>query len=694
VPEPLAPGQRYMPGLDGLRALAVLAVIAYHLGVSFTPGGLLGVGVFFTLSGYLISDILLSGWASGRGRLADFWLRRARRLLPALYVMLAVVGLWVALGHRGELSQFRGDALSAALYVNNWWNIFHHVSYFARFGPPSPLNHLWSLAIEEQFYLLWPWLLLGGLRLAGEPARTPFKPRLAVLTLLLAAGSAVEMALLYHPSLDPSRVYEATDTRAFGLMFGAALAMVWPSRLLRGPGAPGAGRVLDLLGTAGLVGIGLLVWRTGQYSPFLYHGGFVLLSLATVLVIAAAVHPASAVGSLLGRAPLRWIGVRSYGIYLWHVPVIVLSSPALSQGFSVTRAALQLAATFAIADLSWRLVESPVRRGALGAALGRARSARRRAAQARCRLAIAAFGALAAAAIAAVVVVRAEPPSPAAAAAGSPVAAPPADLHPTAARPGFQLVSRVVSGDSRRTSCGAIAHFGDSTSDGLNSPSYLPEARQRITAQYARVGARRQVFEIHGGDSIVEHLTGQPDMYTLAQQLRRSGYHGCWVLALGTNDSADVYVGSNVSAAQRIRRMMSVIGSAPVMWVNVRTLVASGPYAEANMQAFNRALYRACARYPNMRVFDWAAVARPRWFIADGIHYTTPGYRYRAELIADALARAFPAGGRSSGCLVQMPLPAPAPTRHRAPVRGGARLVAPYIDLLARALRFAGPPAR
>jgi peptidoglycan/LPS O-acetylase OafA/YrhL len=682
MPEPIARGQRYMPGLDGLRALAVLSVIAYHLGVNWTPGGLLGVGVFFTLSGYLITDILLAGWASGRGRLGDFWLRRARRLLPALYVMLAVVGLWVALGHRSQLSQFRGDALSAALYVNNWWNIFHHVSYFARFGPPSPLNHLWSLAVEEQFYLLWPWLLLLGLRLVGEPARTPFKPRLALLTLALAGASALEMALLYHPSLDPSRIYEGTDTRAFGLLLGAALAMVWPSRGLRGSAAAGAGRILDGLGLAGLIVIGLLVWRTGQYSSFLYHGGLVALSLATVLVIAAAVHPASRLGGLLGRQPLRWIGVRSYGIYLWHVPLIVLTTPALAQGFSAPRAALQLLATFVVADISWRLIESPVRRGALGAALARARAGGWRAVRARYRLGLLAFGALAGAAIAAVLVVHAAPPSPASAAPGSPVAIAPGDptaqIKPPAGRRHYQLVSQVVSGNPRRTSCRSVAHFGDSTSDGLNSPNYLPDPSQRISAQYARVGAVHQVYEIHGGDSIVEHLSGQPDMYSLAQGLKRSGYRGCWVLALGTNDTADVYVGSNVGAAQRIKRMMSLIGSAPVMWVNVRSLVAGGPYAEANMQAWNRALYRACARHPNMRVFNWAAVARPRWFIADGIHYTSPGYRYRAELIADALARAFPAEGHSRGCLVNVGLP----SSSRALAGRRVSPVAPYERLL------------
>jgi hypothetical protein len=199
-------------------------------------------------------------------------------------------------------------------------------------------------------------------------------------------------------------------------------------------------------------------------------------------------------------------------------------------------------------------------------------------------------------------------------------------------------------------------HIGDSTSDGLISPDYLPDPRQRIAAQYAQVGVTRLITEISGGRSIVETIDGQSNAYTVAQQLVADGYRGCWVLALGTNDTADVYVGSTVSQAARIQRMMSVIGNQPVMWVNVRSLLTSGPYAESQMQLWNSALLQACARYPDMRVYNWAADAQSSWFIADGIHYTSAGYAARAHLIAQALAAAFPAGGKRarprSGCLI------------------------------------------
>src|ERR1700727_1539042 len=333
MPEPVLRSARYMPGLDGLRALAVIAVIAYHLGFGWAPGGLLGVGVFFTLSGYLITDLLLDQHREGRIR--DFWLRRARRLLPALFVMLAAVAVWIAVADRSRVAELRGEVLSAVFYVNNWWQVSQHASYFARFAPTSPLSHLWSLSVEEQFYLLWPWLLLLGLRLIPERRRAMrIRPRLASVTLALA--------LLYHPGFDSTRIYEGTDTRAFGLLFGVALAMVWPSRSLTANMGTGARTILDGAGAIGLAAIVVLVWRVGEYSSFLYPYGLVLLSISAVAVVAVAAHPATRIARVLGWGPLVWIGVRSYGIYLWHLPVIVLTTPASSRGPGLLRSAAQV----------------------------------------------------------------------------------------------------------------------------------------------------------------------------------------------------------------------------------------------------------------------------------------------------------------------------------------------------------------
>jgi lysophospholipase L1-like esterase len=191
-------------------------------------------------------------------------------------------------------------------------------------------------------------------------------------------------------------------------------------------------------------------------------------------------------------------------------------------------------------------------------------------------------------------------------------------------------------------------HIGDSTSDGLVLPAYQPDANLRIAAQYRRVGVTRFIPEVSGARSIYETWHGFPNGYTVAQRLIQHGYQGCWVIALGTNDAADVAVGSAMSMPERIREMMTLIGNEPVLWVNVVSLLSSGPYAESNMQGWDRSLLQACPDYPTMKVYDWAAVAQPSWFIPDGIHYTPQGYAERSRLIANALAQAFPEFAPSS----------------------------------------------
>lgn len=672
MPEPLTRDRRYMPGLDGLRALAVLAVIAYHLGFGWASGGLLGVAVFFTLSGYLITDLLLSQHAAGRLALREFWLARARRLLPALFVMLLIVSVWVWADDRAQLSVVRGQVFAGVFYISNWWQSFQHVSYFSRFGPPSPLNHLWSLAVEEQFYIVWPWLLLLGLRLVGAPRTAAARLRLAGPIMLLACASAVEMALIFHPGFDPTRVYCGTDTRAFGLLFGAALACVWPSRSLTTRVGPHAAWVIDGVGAVGLAGVAVLIFTTSEYSPFIYRGGLVLATVFSTMAVAALTHPASRLSRALGCAPLRWLGVRSYGLYLWHEPVIALTTPNASLAVEPLRAALQVAGSICLAGLSWRFIEDPIRHGALGRAWRRLRAAGRP--SPRVGLAAAAIAAASLFAVLDLSGAIASPPlTPVVALAavqrdggGNPtpgnaqrsgVGGIDGGAHGrTGGSPTRTTAPPTTTVSHLQTSCSSVVHFGDSTSEGLISDDYLPDRRQQIPAQYRRVGVQTAKMEITGGTSIVETLPGDVDARAIATNLVRHGYRGCWVIALGTNDVADVYVGSNTSLTQRIREMMKIIGDHPVLWVNVKTLVASGPYAESNMLKWNAALVSACSLYPNMRVYNWAGAVQTRWFIPDGIHYYSDGYAARAHLIANALAKAFPARGPSpTSCLVSTP---------------------------------------
>ncbi len=349
--------KRHMNGLDGLRAIAVSAVIAYHLNLDFIPGGLLGVGIFFVLSGYLITDILLSQWReNGYISLGDFWMRRIRRLIPGMLSMIAVVMIWLLFTDPSRLAALRGDVVSGVLYISNWWNIFHHVSYFKSFGPPSPFGHFWSLAVEEQFYIIWPLLLIAAIVLFKR------KGWLVLFIVAVAALSACAMAILYNPDLDPSRVYYGTDTRAFALLAGAALAVVWPSRKLSFslPGIPRL--VLDVLGLVALAVLIYMLLNTSEYDPSLYRGGMVLQAIATTLLVAVLAHPASILGYVVGSKPLRWIGERAYGLYLWHYPVIVLTNPTVDTGGShPVRMILQVTATVVIASLSLKYIENPIR---------------------------------------------------------------------------------------------------------------------------------------------------------------------------------------------------------------------------------------------------------------------------------------------------------------------------------------------
>ena len=345
----------YIYGIDGLRALAVVMVLAYHLKLPIAQGGLLGVTVFFVISGFLITRILISELENtGTISLRTFWFKRIRRLYPAIFAMVIPLILISAIFNRVLFTKACADLPSALFGYNNWWQIFNNVSYFENAGAPSPLTHCWSLAIETQFYLVYPLLLLilfhlkNGRKIAERT------------TLILALISVALMWILFKPSGDPSRVYYGTDTRVFSLLTGAFLAFVTQHKKFQKEAA----RIYDVLGILSLIVLLYMMIRVNGYSSFLYRGGHAIASVLSAFIILSTLNEASFLSRALSLFPLKWIGDRSYSIYLWHYPVILFISGGARSGFFITLAEILLSVILAAG--SYRFIETPIRHGVIG----------------------------------------------------------------------------------------------------------------------------------------------------------------------------------------------------------------------------------------------------------------------------------------------------------------------------------------
>ncbi len=393
-----------LPGLDGLRALAVVAVMLYHANAEWLHGGFLGVEVFFVISGYLITLLLISEHeGSGRVSLRQFWLRRFRRLLPALFVMLGLLMLYLVIVFPEAQGRTRGDIVGGVGYVSNWYQIVVGAGYTAT-EAFAPLRHLWSLAVEEQFYLLWPLIMVVIMKRAGLQRM----PRVALWLIGITVVITAAVGALYVPGdIDSTcsvgtagywhiggrcisindALYLGTFSRAGGLLLGAAFAMVWrPLALMRGPMRT-KGHLLDAVALAGIGLLGVLMWRihlaepaltilTGsRFDPWLFRGGFLLTGVATLMIIAAVTHRHAWLGRILGNPVFRWVGTRSYGMYLYHWPIYQIIRKEAGVPLTRTEFFLAMAITAVLTEASYRLIEMPIRQGRVGEWL---RSERRR----------------------------------------------------------------------------------------------------------------------------------------------------------------------------------------------------------------------------------------------------------------------------------------------------------------------------
>ena len=355
---------KYLPSIDSLRALAVLAVIIYHVDVNYLPGGFLGVDLFFVLSGYLISSLIIKEFRkTGTVNLYNFYIRRARRLLPAVYFMITVGLVVMVLFNEVLLRKSHLDAIFGYIYSSNWWYIFHKLDYFDSFGAQSPFKHLWSLAIEEPFYMIFPllFLLVNGKKKSKDGTYKLNKNFLYVVLGLILVSLIAHILLFDINNI--SRIYFGTDTRAFSLLVGVVGAILYPMERLHSKVTPQQNMIYSVVSLASIATLITVMVYTSEYNTWLYRGGFLLVAILGLIVIISSGKQHTLMSKLLSFKPIVFIGKISYSLYLWHFPILVLTTPVSEIGNpNIFFVILRIVLTFAVAIVSYVFVETPIRK--------------------------------------------------------------------------------------------------------------------------------------------------------------------------------------------------------------------------------------------------------------------------------------------------------------------------------------------
>ena len=629
----------YIPSLDGIRALSVLAVIVYHANKLWLPGGFLGVEVFFVISGYLITLLLLAeSEKNGTVSLKQFWLRRARRLLPALWVVVLGVVVFAALFQREILGTLRGDVIAALFYGFNWFQVWVGTSYFTSFEF-VPLRHLWSLAVEEQFYLIWPVVMLVVAKFGKRRL-----PIVSAVFVLIAVALAVYTGVVYQPGVistiadtpeqfmslfgqSVSRVdylFLGTITRSSGLLLGAALAIWWRPWLLQNSRA-GESKLYDFVGFGGLVALAFMMWRfntviegtdggTVGYD-LLFRGGFFLTDIASVALIAAAVHPGSKVIARgLSNPILVWLGRRSYGFYLFHWPVFQFYRRFAGQGLTPYEFVVLVLLALALTELSYRYIETPVRQGAISRwwiefrqpAYGAQLVRRQR------RIVLTALVSL------------------------LPVFG---VVSLATARVQLDEIAQNLSDNEGNT---VDVLGGGQTVGGGELAAATTIARQVVTGTTTLDGQVIDVLAI--GDSVmlgaanvltqrgvtVDAVKSRPYRQALeiANYMKSVNRLGSVVVVhLGTNNTVD---------EKTLDEIMVPLRDVPlVLFVTVHVP------SEVRQNTNNRRINELPARYENVKVLDWYAIAtaHPEYLYSDKIHIRPEGQKVYADLMMQAIGR-------------------------------------------------------
>ena len=604
---------RRLPGLDGLRGIAVLAVIIYHAEASLLVGGFLGVDVFFVLSGFLITTLLIDELTqTNTVDRARFYLRRIRRLMPALFLVLFFSVLVSGLFVLDAAYHVRRDLPWAITFVLNWSYLFFEQSYFVNISRPPLLQHLWSLSIEEQFYVIWPIMLIGLYKV--KIGNISPRVKIFVVSAVLALASTTWMIYLsisngFPIPNDPSRVYFGTDTHAMGLLVGCATAALWRYEKLNERVTPDRATVMNALGLFSIAGLAYFFLFVSELNEFLYRGGFLLLSILTATLVILAAHPGLKFGALLGNPVLKWFGDRSYGIYLWHWPIFVLMRSGVDIQWPEPLAfTVKIAIVLMVASLSYRFVEMPIRNGAIGTRLATWRAAGVPRPQVKTLL----TSGVAVVVLTASLVGMYQAPTPD---AGN-----------------FTGIGGITAIDDDPVA--QVKPIATSEPDPLITAQEAAEVRKQIESKLAPVvfgdsvvlSARDSLRSVIGKVSIDAAVSRQPKVIANRIRARRDEQR------LGT--AVVIHMGTNgIVQEADLRPILEELSDRDrVVVVNVRV-------PRVWMKPTNEMISSLVTQFPNVRLADWNEVSKGHkgYFAPDGVHLTKTGAEVFANLINDKL---------------------------------------------------------
>jgi peptidoglycan/LPS O-acetylase OafA/YrhL len=578
-------GIQHIPAIDGLRAIAVTAVIFYHLGFQWIPGGFLGVDLFFVISGYVITRLLLDSIArSGGLDLRGFYKARARRLLPPMVFMIVVTAFYISIWAQDSVKRFLTDTPFSLTGAMNWWLVFKEQDYFEAIGRPPLLQHTWSLAVESQFYLIWPVLLLVILKRFGKKVIP-----LAALAIALFSGTALFLvSLRLDESSSVSHVYFGTDTHSIGLFLGAALAVSWIPQNFKSEVSNKAQNFIDFIGVFGLVGILGAFLLIDESSPTAYKIAFPLAAVFGAAIITSIVHPASRFAPILQNRVLLWVGERSYAIYLWHWVVFQITRPRVDiDGQDWALIALRILVVLALADISLKLVELPIRSGKVEYWF---KGMKYRTASVRRRQKIAVISSISILLLS------------------------------------LTALSSVAVVSSER----AAQEFQDSLQSEVVITPPVPEVEERaetiwLTGDSVILGIRTALSEIRPL-LVVNARVGRAAPELLQEMTRdlEKAAGSIVVMDLGNND---------LLAEETVRAIFELVKeSSKVVVINT---AVPRPYRDAN----NELVAELAAQYPNVSVVDWNSISdgHPEYFAPDGVHLVPTGVSAYVMAIDEAL---------------------------------------------------------